>query len=72
VNGQVTISLTDDSGLPHNLHVLDSTNSDVGISLNVEGRGDVRTDTVALKPGAYTVICTVPGHGNMKATLTVS
>ena len=72
VDGNVTISLTDESSLPHNLHLLDSDNVDVGIALNVEGKGDVHTDTVALKPGTYQVICTIPGHSNMKATLTVT
>ncbi len=72
VDGKVTISLRDESSLPHNLHLLDADNVDVGIGLDVEGRGDVHTDSVALEPGAYQVICTIPGHGNMKATLTVS
>ncbi len=72
VDGKVTISLRDDSDLPHNLHLLDSDSVDMGIGLNVEGRGDVHTDSVALKPGTYKVICTIPGHGNMQAELTVS
>ena len=72
VDGKVTISLRDDSDLPHNLHLLDSDNVDMGIGLRVEGHGDLHTDSVSLKPGAYKVICTIPGHGNMQATLTVS
>ena len=72
VDGKVTISLRNDSSLPHNLHLLDSNNVDAGIALDVEGHGDVRTASVALKPGIYKVICTIPGHGNMKATLTVA
>ena len=72
VDGKVTISLTDNSSLPHNLHLLDGDNVDVGIALNVEGKGDVHTDSVTLQPGSYQVICTIPGHGNMKATLTVA
>jgi plastocyanin len=72
VDGKVTIAIRNESGLPHNLHLLDSTKSDTGLSLTVEGHGDVRSDTIALKPGTYQVICTIPGHGNMKATLTVS
>ena len=72
VGGKVTVSLRDESSLPHNLHLLDADNVDMGIALDVEGRGDVHTDSVALEPGTYQVICTIPGHGNMKATLTVS
>ena len=72
VDGRVTISAKNDSTLPHNLHLLDSENVDVGVSLEVSGRGDVDTKSIALKPGSYQVICTITGHGNMKATLTVT
>jgi plastocyanin len=72
VNGEVTIAVRNDSSLPHNLHLLDSDNVDTGVSMSVEGSGDTRSQTLALKPGTYTVICSIPGHGNMKATLTVS
>jgi plastocyanin len=72
VNGKVTISLEDKSSLPHNLHLLDAENVDVGLELKVELRGDVHTDSYTLAPGTYQVICTIAGHGNMKATLTVT
>ncbi len=72
VDGRVTISAKNDSTLPHNLHLLDAENVDVGIALEVTSRGDVDTKSVALQPGNYQVICTITGHGNMKATLTVS
>ena len=72
VDGKVTIVLRNESSLPHNLHLLDADNVDMSISLNVEGNGDTRSGSAALKPGIYKVICTIPGHGNMKATLTVS
>jgi plastocyanin len=72
VDGKVTISLRNESSLPHNLHLLDAKNVDKGIALTVEGNGDLHTGTVSLPPGAYKVICTIPAHGNMKATLTVT
>ena len=72
VDGRVTISVVNDSSLPHNLHLIDSDNVDVGVALEVTGHGDVDTKSVALAPGSYQVICTITGHGNMKATLTVS
>jgi uncharacterized cupredoxin-like copper-binding protein len=34
--------------------------------------GQTKVGTVDLKPGSYTIICTVPGHSAMKATLKVS
>jgi plastocyanin len=70
--GQVTLSLKDQSNLPHNLHLLDKDNVDMGVALDVTGNGDVHTETVTLAPGTYQVICTIAGHGNMKATLTVN
>ena len=72
VDGKVTISLRDESSLPHNLHLVDAEGNDAGLSLDVEGHGDVHTDSLTLKAGTYQVICTIPGHGNMKATLTVN
>jgi len=72
VDGKVTISVKNDSTLPHNLHLLDAENVDVGVELEVTGRGEVDTKPVPLEPGNYQVICTITGHGNMKSTLTVS
>ena len=71
VGGKVNIAIEDDSNLPHNLHLLDSNNVDVGLALSVQERGDVKSDDYPLAPGTYQVICTIAGHGNMKATLTV-
>ena len=72
VNGKVTVAIQNESSLPHNLHLLDANNVDQGVALTVEGRGDVRSASAALAPGTYQVICSIAGHGNMKATLTVS
>jgi plastocyanin len=71
VGGKVSIAIENDSSLPHNLHLLDSNNVDVGLALSAQGRGDVKSDDYPLAPGTYQVICTVAGHSNMKATLTV-
>jgi plastocyanin len=72
VDGKVTLALKNDSSLPHNLHLLDAENVDVGVALDVQGRGAVHSLDYTLAPGTYQVICTIAGHGNMKATLTVS
>jgi plastocyanin len=71
VDGKVTIAAKNDSTLPHNLHLVDAESVDVGLSLTVTNRGDVETKSIVLAPGNYQVICTIAGHGNMKATLTV-
>jgi plastocyanin len=72
VGGKVKIAIENDSSLPHNLHLLDSNNVDVGLALSAQDRGDVKSADYPLAPGTYQVICTVAGHGNMKATLTVT
>lgn len=72
VAGKVTIAVENESSSPHNLHLLDAGNVDVGIALDVDGHGDVKSNSITLAPGTYKVICTIAGHGNMKATLTVS
>ena len=71
VDGKVTIAAKNDSALPHNLHLVDAGSVDVGLSLTITNRGDVVTKSIVLAPGSYQVICTIAGHGNMKATLTV-
>jgi len=71
VDGRVKIAAKNDSSLPHNLHLVDSNSVDVGVSLSIQNKGDIDTQSVSLKPGTYQVICTIAGHGNMKSTLTV-
>ncbi len=72
VDGKVTLTLQNKSSLPHNLHLLDAENVDQGVALDVKGNGDTHTLSYTLAPGTYQVICTIAGHGNMKATLTVT
>jgi plastocyanin len=70
-DGTAVIAVENDSSLPHNLHLLDSNNVDMGVALSVSSRGDLASGTPTLKAGTYKVVCTIAGHGNMKATLTV-
>jgi plastocyanin len=72
VDGKVTIAVRNDSSIVHDLHLVDAESVDVGVDLKVESKGSIDSTTVALPAGTYQVICTVAGHGNMKATLTVS
>ena len=71
-NGKITLALRNNSSLPHNLHLLNGENVDQGVALDVKGRNDVHTLDYTLAAGTYKVICTIAGHGNMKATLTVT
>jgi plastocyanin len=72
VDGKVAIAVTNQSSLPHDLHLIDPESVDVGLALKVDTKGDTDSASVALAAGSYQVICTIAGHGNMKATLTVS
>ena len=72
--GNVTISMTNTSGVPHNLAIQVGT----GASGALVGHTKIATSgtssiTVALKPGTYTFFCQYPGHraAGMFGTLTV-
>ena len=64
--GDITIHLTNDAQIPHNVEV-----EGAGVSDTVTG-ADTSLD-VALEPGEYVFFCAVPGHreGGMEGTLTV-
>ncbi len=70
--GDVAIAVINQSSLPHNLHIVDPSGTQLPTVWDIPSRNDSVTDTVTLDAGAYTLICTIPGHANMKATLTVS
>lgn len=62
--GEVTIALTCERGVNHNLVV----GEDV---VAVCGRGETASGTVTLAPGEHEYVCTVPGHSQrMRGTLT--
>ena len=64
--GDITIHLTNDAQIPHNVEV-----EGAGVSETVTG-ADTSLD-VTLEPGEYVFFCAVPGHreGGMEGTLTV-
>jgi plastocyanin len=69
--GTVSIVLTNDSPVPHNVSIEDG-------GVDVEGEtfqgGGTKTTTADLQPGTYTFYCSVPGHreAGMEGTLTVT
>ncbi len=72
--GEVTIEMTNASGIDHNVAIQDGT----GATGNIEGATKIEpkgTDSVKvnLKPGSYTFFCEVSGHrqAGMLGTLTV-
>jgi plastocyanin len=71
--GDVVVELQNNSTLQHNLYLITDDGTQLPEFLEVTAsRGEEDSDTFTLEAGTYTVICTIPGHGGMKATLTVS
>jgi len=70
--GDVTIELKNQSSVGHNLYIIAADGTENPKSIASSGRGDNKTETVNLAAGTYTIICKIPGHTNMKSTLTVS
>ncbi|MDO8391273.1 MAG: hypothetical protein Q7V57_12365 [Actinomycetota bacterium] len=72
-DGPVLLYGVSDSGLAHNLHVVDADDNDVADNIDLPGSGSSGTITLDLTPGEYRIICKIPGHsGTMNATLTIS
>ncbi len=70
-SGTIEVELINASSQPHNLHFIAEDGSENPTVLEIPSKGDIDVDNVTLEPGTYTLICTIPGHGNMKATLVV-
>lgn len=70
--GEIVIAAKNDSSLPHNLHIIDPDGVELSTNLTIGSKGDLKTATITVVAGTYKLICTVPGHSNMKSTLTVS
>lgn len=70
-NGEVTIYGVNDSGIAHSLHVQDKNGANVGDGIDLPRRGADGEITLKLQPGEYRIVCLIPGHQNMKASLTV-
>lgn len=69
--GDVVLGYVNDDSIRHTLIVAKGDEKVGTFKLEINNKGDVDSGTVTLDAGTYTLICDVPGHGNMKATLTV-
>ena len=69
-DGSVKIYTVNDSGVAHNLYVLDG-NAPVGDFIDLPKRGSDGALVYELQPGEYRIVCTIPGHNNMNSKLTV-
>ena len=71
--GDVVVALEQsDPSSKHTLAIVDSAGTQLPEVLEVTSRGEVDQGTYPLTAGTYEIICTIPGHAAMKATLTVS
>jgi hypothetical protein len=70
-NGVVLIATINKSSEPHDLHIKDANKVENPVNLDTPKNGDVASAEFRLEPGVYTVFCTITGHGNMVADLTV-
>lgn len=69
--GEVTFGYVNEDSVRHSLIVAKDDTKVPNFRLVVEQKGDVDSGTVSLDAGTYTLICDVPGHANMKASLVV-
>ena len=70
--GEIDVFLANDDNVKHVLVVLQDDKVVGDLELEVNKRGDTDQGTITLEPGEYRIYCTVPGHGSMDSTLTVS
>jgi plastocyanin len=70
--GPVKVVYVNRDSQRHTLAIIDSEGKTLSGELEVAKSGATATHDYTLAAGTYKLICTVPGHQNMKATLTVS
>lgn len=70
-SGEVTVAYANRGSINHTLLILQPDEQEVGEKLTIGANG-LDVGTYDLAPGTYTLFCDIPGHSNMKATLTVT
>jgi plastocyanin len=69
--GDVLIGYSNEDSVRHTLIIAKDNSKVANFKLVIAKKGSVDSGTVNLDAGTYTLICDVPGHSNMRATLTV-
>ena len=69
--GPVVIGYDNADSVRHTLIIAKDGVKVGAFKLVVAAKGSVDSGSVTLEAGTYTLLCDVPGHSNMKATLTV-
>jgi len=70
--GDIKVAYSNEDSVRHTLVVVKDGTKVPNFKLVVAQKGALDVAAVNLAAGSYTLICDVPGHQNMKATLTVS
>ena len=71
VAGDISVGYINEDSIRHTLVVVQGDTKVSGFELKVNKKGDIDSGSVTLAAGNYVLFCTVPGHQNMKADLTV-
>lgn len=69
--GEVLVGYSNEDSVRHTLVVVKDDVKVANFRLVIEKEGSVDSGTLTLAAGTYTLLCDVPGHSNMKATLVV-
>ena len=69
--GDVTFGYVNEDSVRHTLILAKDGTKVPNFKLVIEKKGSVDSGAVALEAGTYELICDVPGHSNMKASLVV-
>ena len=69
--GDVLIGYSNEDSIRHTLILAKDNTKVANFKLVIANKGAVDSGTVTLDAGTYQLICDVPGHANMRATLTV-
>ena len=69
--GPIVFGYKNEGSIRHTLILAKGDLKVPNFKLVVDESGSVDSGAVTLDAGTYTIICDVPGHSNMKATLTV-
>ena len=69
--GEVTFGYVNEDSVRHTLILAKDGTKVANFKLEIKQKGDVDSGPVSLESGTYELICDVPGHSNMRATLVV-
>jgi plastocyanin len=69
--GEVLVGYSNEDSVRHTLILAKDGTKVPNFRLVIEKKGSVDSGSVTLEAGTYTLLCDVPGHSNMKATLVV-